>query len=90
MAGKTKDDHIIVAIHVTDRLEQAALVQAVFTKYGKSIKTRLGLHEANGKTAAPNGIILLELVGSQRQSAGLIAALNAITGVEAKSIVFGH
>ena len=55
MAEKEKDRHVIVAIHVTDRVEQASVVQTVLTQYGGFIKTRIGLHEATGKGASPNG-----------------------------------
>jgi len=85
-----KDDHIIVAVHVTDRVKQASRVQAVLTKCGANIKTRVGLHEASGRAVSPNGVILLELVGTPRQCQALIDALNAIVGVEAKCVVFTH
>ncbi len=85
-----QESHVIMAVHVTNRVKHASLVQTVLTTYGKYIKTRLGLHEATGKTAAPNGLILLELVGARRNSERLMADLNAIAGVEAKSVVFDH
>jgi ACT domain-containing protein len=85
---KKLGDHIIMAIHVTNRVKQASRVQDVLTKYGASIKTRIGLHEAT--QAKANGLILVEFVGTQRRSDNMLAALNAITGVEAKSIVFEH
>ena len=88
--AKNIDRHIIVAIHITNRVKQASLVQNLLTKYGKYIKTRIGLHEATGKTAAPNGIILLELVKSERCVKTLLASLNAIEGVEAQCVVFDH
>lgn len=87
---KTVQDHIIAAIHVTDRVQQAGKVQEVLTCYGTYIKTRLGLHEATGNTVSPNGLILLELVGSSTDAENLLADLNRIEGVEAQSIVFGH
>lgn len=90
MTQRRKDSHIIVAIHVTNRVKQASLAQAVLTKYGRFIKTRIGLHEATGKTADPNGVILLELVGAQRHGSSIMAALNAIPGIEARIIVFDH
>ena len=90
MAEKEKDRHVIVAIHVTDRVEQASVVQTVLTQYGGFIKTRIGLHEATGKGASPNGVILLELVASPDGGKGILAALNGIAGVEAKGVVFGH
>jgi len=90
MQKKNKQDHIIAAIHVTDRIKQAGVVQTVLTKYGGNIKTRIGLHEPALRGASPNGIILLELVGSQKLTGSVIAELKSITGVEAKSIVFEH
>ena len=91
MAEKKKGDHIIIAIHVTDRVIQASRVQSLLTKYGGYIKTRIGLHEAgSGRSTSPNGIMLLELVGAERCSRKIISDLNAISGVEAKSVVFEH
>jgi hypothetical protein len=88
--AKKNDKHIIVAIHITNRVKQASLVQGLLTKYGKYIKTRIGLHEATGKATAPNGIILLELVKADRCTKTLLTSLNALSGVEAQSIVFEH
>ena len=90
MAPSKKASHIIVAVHVTNRVKQASKVQSILTKNGGCIKTRVGLHEASGRTASPNGVILLELVGSERRAQKIIDELNATTGVEAKSIVFQH
>ncbi len=88
--SKTKSDHIIMAIHVTDRVKQASRVQDVLTQYGGSIKTRIGLHEAAETKASTNGLILVEFVGTQKKSEKMLAALNDVTGVEAKSIIFQH
>ena len=85
-----KQDHMIVAIHVTDRVRQAGKVQAVLTQYGGNIKTRIGLHEPMPGGTSPNGIILLEMVGEANIAPDVIAALSKVRGVEAKSIVFAH
>ena len=90
MVVRKQEDHIIVAIHVTDRVKQAAEVQKVLTDYGANIKTRIGLHEAMGASVAHNGVILLEMVGPKKQCLGIIGVLEAIAGVEAKSISFQH
>jgi len=90
MRKTNKQDHMIAAIHVTDRIKQAGKVQAVLTKYGGNIKTRIGLHEPSLRGASPNGIILLELLGPKKIAGSVIADLQKITGVEAKSIVFEH
>lgn len=47
-----KSDHIIVGIHVTDRMKNASEVQKIFTEYGCNIKTRLGMHEVHGNYCA--------------------------------------
>ena len=39
------DQHIILGVHITDRLKNAVEVQKVFTEYGCNIKTRIGLHD---------------------------------------------
>ncbi|MFA6292815.1 MAG: hypothetical protein WC637_13590 [Victivallales bacterium] len=90
MPKKKKQDHIIVAIHVTDRVKQAGMVQKVLTRYGGNIKTRIGLHEPTLHGVSPNGVIILEVVGSQKLAFTLIGTLRKITGVEASSIVFEH
>lgn len=88
--SKQDSDHIIMAIHVTDRVKQASLVQDILTKYGGSIKTRIGLHEASETKASTNGLILVEFVGTLKKSEKMLSALNEVTGVEAKSIIFQH
>jgi hypothetical protein len=85
-----KPEHIIVGIHVTDRMQHAADVQKIFTEYGCNIKTRLGLHEVQGDFCAGGGIVLLEMVGDGTTVDGMIAKLEKIEGIEAKKMVFSH
>ena len=87
---KLSEDHMILAVHVTNRLKQAARVQEILTQYGKHIKTRIGLHEANGRATSPNGLIILEFIGSEKRMVAAQSDLNAVTGVEARNIVFEH
>ncbi len=87
---KLSEDHMILAVHVTNRLKQAARVQEILTQYGKHIKTRIGLHEANGRATSPNGLIILEFIGSEKCMVAAQSDLNAVTGVEARNIVFEH
>ena len=90
MRQRTEAAHIIVGIHVTDRVQHAAQVQKVLTEYGAHIKTRLGLHEINGRKSSRNGVILLEMVGGEKQCGGIVGKLNAVQGVEAKTMMFAH
>jgi len=85
-----KADHVILGIHVTDRLRYAGEVQKVFTEYGCNIKTRLGLHEVSENYCAGEGVVLLELVGGPEVRGEMMAKLGAIDGIEVKEMVFAH
>lgn len=85
-----KADHVILGIHITDRLRHAGEVQKVFTEYGCNIKTRLGLHEVADNYCAGEGVVLLELVGEPEVRRDMAAKLGAIEGIEVKEMVFNH
>jgi hypothetical protein len=84
------DKHIVMGVHITERVKHAGDVQKVLTEFGCQIRTRLGLHEADKKVCSPNGMILLDLVDDDVQVAGLKSKLTAIDGVEVQSMVFDH
>jgi hypothetical protein len=85
-----KSEHVILAIHVRDRVTDAGAVQRAFSEYGTHIRTRLGLHATDGETCSPGGIILLELLGGERVADQLAGKLKEIGNVETQKIVFGH
>ena len=82
--------HVVVGVHITERVTHASEVQKVFTEFGCQIRTRLGLHEADKGVCSPNGLILLELVDDDEKVAEMIARLNTICGVDVQSMVFDH
>ena len=82
--------HIILGVHITDRLREAVSVQRHLTEYGRYIKTRLGLHEVEDASEGPNGILLSEMVGPEEKSRELTDKLKAIPGIEVQSMTFGH
>ncbi len=84
------DKHIIVGVHITDRLENAVKVQQVLTEYGGNIKTRLGLHEVTGRAPNVNGLVLLEMVGDEARCLSILDRLSAIRGVFVQKMVFEH
>ena len=53
----------ILGVLITDRQKEAGKVQALLTKFGCSIKTRLGLHEVTDNLCSSSGLIILELTG---------------------------
>ena len=82
--------HIILGIHITNRLKKAADVQKLLTAYGCNIKTRLGLHEVSDVACAPNGLLILELAGNEKKCNELTAKLGKVIGVQVKKMMFTH
>jgi hypothetical protein len=83
------DTHIILGIHVSDRLKNAVDVQKVFTEYGCNIKTRIGLHDANENVCSPSGVVLIEFFGTDAEADGMKSKLNEVEGVQVQKMVFG-
>ena len=48
--------HTIFGIHISQRTENVPAVQAVLTKYGCNIRTRLGIHDADATSCSPSGL----------------------------------
>ena len=78
----------ILGIHITDRVTEVSAVQAILTKFGCTIKTRLGLHEVKEEFCARSGLIILELTGSREEFIKLENELLKIDGLEVKKMVF--
>lgn len=84
------DKHILVGVHITERAKHAGKVQDIFTTYGCSIRTRLGLHEADAGRCSPNGLIVLEMAEDDAVIAEMVAELDALEGVEVQQMIFDH
>jgi hypothetical protein len=80
------DKHIIAGVHIVDREAHAVKVQEVFTRFGAQIKTRLGMHD---EICPANGLILLEMADTP-ETRRMITAVEAIEGVDCKTIIFEH
>lgn len=84
-----KDAQIrLMGILIKERQYVATQVQDILTKYGCSIKTRLGMHEATNDRCAPHGFVILELTGDKTEMDKLEVELNDLQSVEAKNITF--
>ena len=75
----------IMTLILNNRIKNAVKLQDVLTESGCIIKTRLGLHEA-GDTCQNEGLIILQLTGSDEEVAVLEQKLNSVEGVKAKNI----
>ncbi len=82
--------HIVLGVHITDRVKHAHVVQDLFTEYGCSIKTRIGLHSVGDSLCSPNGLVLLELAGDEKPVFELLDKLGAVEGVDVQKMVFEH
>jgi hypothetical protein len=90
MKKAVEANHVIVGIHVKNRVRNAAGVQEVLTKFGKNIKTRIGLHDIHANGTASNGLIIIELIGSDRELDRFAETIENIKGVEVQAMVFEH
>ena len=82
-------NHVILGVHVTDRVKQAPNVQQVFTEFGDHIRTRVGLHDVHGIKGTPSGMILLEMT-DDGSACKLTEKLSSIGGVEVQKMIFKH
>ncbi len=84
------DKHCLICVHITNRIKKAGEVQKIFTEYGANIKTRLGLHEVTPEYNSPAGIIVLEMVGEEKNCNEMMKKIEVLEGVEVKKVVFEH
>lgn len=75
----------IMLVKVNHRMQKAPQMQEVFTKFGCSIKMRLGLHEA-GDACSNEGLIVLQLVGNEEELASFQRELEALEGITTKRV----
>lgn len=82
-----KSDIRILGINVLQREIASKEIQKVLTRYGCSIKTRLGLNDFD-EDADGGGLILLELIGDKNEWIKLENELYAIEGLEIAKMEF--
>lgn len=85
-----KEKHIVLGVHVQDRVRQVPDIQKMFTEFGCNIKTRLGLHEAGGEACSRAGLILLDTTGDESRIHALADKLASHDGIDVQKMVFDH
>lgn len=83
-------EHIVLGIHIQNRVKDAPEIQKLLTSFGCNIKTRIGLHDVTENFCSGSGLIILEMVGDHSNYTKLADSLNAFDGVEVQQMVFGH
>ncbi|MBI5646297.1 MAG: hypothetical protein HY962_05135 [Ignavibacteriae bacterium] len=76
----------ILLILIGKRGEAAVNVQKVLTAWGCIIKTRLGIHDGVLDNCSDEGLLILELHGSDEQKEELARKVAVIPGVESKLV----
>jgi hypothetical protein len=77
----------VLGIRSSDRMHDVTALQEVLTKFGCSIRTRLGLHENDGDQVADGGIVILELAGNVEEFMKLENELLKLDGLTVKKMV---
>ncbi len=78
----------VLGILVETRSTAAVKVQEILTKYGCTIRTRLGLHTLDMPGCENCGLILLELMDNQEECVRLENELWALDNVKVQKMVF--
>lgn len=78
----------LVAIKIGARTEHAPQVQEVLTKYGCSIRTRVGFHDTDENHCSSDGILILQMAGKEAEIQKMLDELNDLHEVSAKFIEF--
>ncbi|MBN1320599.1 MAG: hypothetical protein JXA87_07150 [Thermoleophilia bacterium] len=76
----------IFGIHISQRAESVPDVQAVLSKYGCNIRTRLGIHDAGPSSCSPAGLVLIDAFGAETED--FFKELQGIEGVEVQRMDF--
>jgi hypothetical protein len=78
----------ILGVMINDPSKGADRIQNILTKYGCTIRTRLGIHDIDKDYASDTGLMLLELVGDMQECLRLENELLALEGVDVQKMVF--
>ncbi len=79
----------IMGIQLKQRYDASNEVQNLLTKYGCSIKTRLGVHEASSDSCNEQGIIIVEFIdNSDKEVHEFEQSLSEISGIVVKKMEF--
>lgn len=76
----------ILVILVGNRKESAVKVQQILTGWGCIIKTRLGIHDGVMDNCSDEGLLILELHGTEEQRNELTRKVSVLPGVSSKLV----
>ncbi len=78
----------ILGVLLRKRIETAEKFQEILSKNGCIIKTRIGIHQASEKVCSPDGVILLDVIGSEPDIQALENDIKSLEGAEVQKMSF--
>jgi len=78
----------ILGVMIKEPSAGADKLQGILTKYGCSIRTRLGLHDIGNDNSEESGLLLLELIGDSKECLSLENELQAIGNLDVQKMTF--
>ncbi len=79
---------VILGVLVKEREKNALKLQKIFSKYGCTIKTRIGLNELDIPNQGSAGLILLELMGDREECLRLENEILQMNDVMVRKMAF--
>lgn len=79
--GKT-----LLLVLIGKRKESAVKVQKVLTAWGCIIKTRLGIHDGILENCSDEGLLIMELYGTEEQKSELSRKIALIPGITSQLV----
>lgn len=76
----------VLLILIGKRNESAVKVQQILTGWGCIIKTRLGIHDGVLENCSDEGLLILELYGTEEQKQELARKVAVLPGVSSKLV----
>jgi len=76
----------ILLILIGQRKEDAVKIQQILTAWGCIIKTRLGIHDGVLENCSDEGLLILELYGTDEQKQELTRKVSVLKGVSSKLV----
>ncbi|MGQ1910490.1 hypothetical protein ACT3CE_11985 [Marinifilum sp. RC60d5] len=78
----------IFGILIRDKEKEKACVQQILARYVNSIKTRLGIYDIEHSESHPYGLILIQVVGTEKEMDQFEKEIYMIDGVEIQHMFF--
>ncbi|MBI9057977.1 hypothetical protein L3049_13045 [Labilibaculum sp. DW002] len=78
----------IFGVLIRDKEKEDGCVQKILVRYADSIKTRLGLYDVEHRDSHPQGLLLIQVIGSEKEMDLFEKEIYMIEGVEIQHMMF--